>query len=623
MSNSPRDETSQDAPQGWFLQRLDGFLSEPLRRASPLELSKARVVAGTSLILLPIGVLFVLFSILKLPNPWLVGAAAVVIVIMLLGALMLLRRASSARPSALLLCLTMGLSFLPSTLPMNEPYAGAHPSAMLLPLLAVYLLGGRIGLAFTAATCLSMFAFPLYYRDAVTDFPRYLGIYTFAALSILGGWALGRLHGLASDEAQTALEHTMKDLRVSERQMSSLIESTGDMVLSVDAKGHLLVINQPAIQSFQERFGKEGIRRGDSFFNLLPPHRQQVWRNRLDQVLHGQRLEIEDVVPASTGTKVLSTSLHPIIGDNGQPVGATLFTRDITARREAEAKLTQLHRSMIDVSRQAGMAEMAAGVLHNVGNTLNSVNISAALLGERLRTSRVVRLARATRLMREHAGDLAAFLTSDTRGRRLPPYLFALSDELLQEQQGSLKDLELLIESIDHVKSIVSMQQATARMAGLEERLQVPQLIDDALRLIGDSFERLSIQVRREYEEVQDVVLDRHKLLQILVNLLSNARHALRDSGREDKVLTIRVRQEAEAKGLRVDISDNGVGIPPENLTRIFSQGFTTKKSGHGFGLHISALAAKELGGTLTCQSGGLGQGATFSLELPVEERRA
>jgi PAS domain S-box-containing protein len=401
--------------------------------------------------------------------------------------------------------------------------------------------------------------------------------------------------------------------------MSSLIESTNDMVLSVDAKGHLLVLNQSSSQMFQKYLGKADIRRGDSFLDLLPPETRETWRKRLEQVLVGQRLEVEDVIPPPKGRKVLSTSFHPIIGEDGRPVGVTLFTRDITSRVEAESKLAEMHRSMLDVSRQAGMAEMAVGVLHNVGNTLNSVNISAELLGDRLRGSRVAGLAKATQLMKEHAEDLGAFLTSDERGRRLPPYLFALSEQLLEEQDGYLKELKRLIESVEHINSIVSMQQSHARMGGLVERLPVPQLIDDALRLSADSFDRLSIQVRREYQTVQDILVDRHKLLQILVNLISNARHALRDSGREDKVLTIRVRQEAHANGLRVDVSDNGVGIPPENLTRIFSQGFTTKKSGHGFGLHISALAAKEMGGSLTCESAGSGQGATFSLELPVE----
>jgi signal transduction histidine kinase len=168
------------------------------------------------------------------------------------------------------------------------------------------------------------------------------------------------------------------------------------------------------------------------------------------------------------------------------------------------------------------------------------------------------------------------------------------------------------------------MQQEHARFSGVKEVLAVPRLIDDALRLHSSAFERLGIEIHRDYSEVPAILVDRHKLLQILLNLLSNARHALLDSGHADKRLTIRVSQSSEGQ-LRIQVSDNGVGISPETLARLFTQGFTTKKDGHGFGLHISALAAAEMSGHLTCSSEGRGQGATFTLDLPIrhEEVRA
>jgi two-component system, LuxR family, sensor kinase FixL len=171
---------------------------------------------------------------------------------------------------------------------------------------------------------------------------------------------------------------------------------------------------------------------------------------------------------------------------------------------------------------------------------------------------------------------------------------------------------------VDHIKSIVSMQQKHARTGGAIEELQVPQLIDEALRLHAISLERLGILIERDYAQVPPILVDRHKLLQILINLLSNARHALVDSQQQDKRLSIRVRIAPEGRLLLIEVSDNGMGIAPENLTRIFTQGFTTKKTGHGYGLHISALAATEMKGRLTCSSSGPGQGAIFTLELPV-----
>jgi signal transduction histidine kinase len=150
----------------------------------------------------------------------------------------------------------------------------------------------------------------------------------------------------------------------------------------------------------------------------------------------------------------------------------------------------------------------------------------------------------------------------------------------------------------------------------------VPQLIEEALRLHAVSFERNGIHVERQYSQVPPIEVDRHKLLQILVNLLSNARHALQESKTPDKRLLIRIRLSPGGDHLIIEVSDTGVGIAPENLARLFSQGFTTKKTGHGFGLHISALSAIEMNGRLSCASAGLGQGATFTLELPVDGAR-
>jgi signal transduction histidine kinase len=175
---------------------------------------------------------------------------------------------------------------------------------------------------------------------------------------------------------------------------------------------------------------------------------------------------------------------------------------------------------------------------------------------------------------------------------------------------------------VDHIKSVVNMQQEHARFTGMVEAVTLPELIDDALRLHATSFERLGIQLRREYTPVPPLRVDRHKLLQILVNLLSNARHALLGTERPDKQLTLRILP-LPGERLRIELADNGLGIAPEHLPRLFSHGFTTKKTGHGFGLHSSALAASEMNGSLTCTSPGPGQGATFTIELPLIPEQA
>ena len=288
---------------------------------------------------------------------------------------------------------------------------------------------------------------------------------------------------------------------------------------------------------------------------------------------------------------------------------------DITERKHAEAKLAETHKQLLDTSRQAGMAEVATGVLHNVGNVLNSVNVSATLLSDIVRQSKSDRVARLRELLAEHEKDLGRFFTEDPRGRQVPGYLQTLASHLAKERGDLLAELDGLRKNVEHIKDIVAMQQSYARVSGVSETVTVTELIEDALRMNVGAFERHRVNLVREYESLPVVTVQKHKVLQILVNLLRNAKHACEDSGKESRQVTVRA--SAEGGRVRIAVTDNGVGILAENLTRIFAHGFTTRKNGHGFGLHSGALAARELGGSLTARSDGPGCGATFILDLP------
>ncbi|RYD72878.1 MAG: HAMP domain-containing protein, partial [Verrucomicrobiaceae bacterium] len=258
---------------------------------------------------------------------------------------------------------------------------------------------------------------------------------------------------------------------------------------------------------------------------------------------------------------------------------------EIAERTRAEEELQRMQDKLIEASRQAGMAEVATGVLHNVGNVLNSVNVSATLIAEKLHHSKVGNLTRAAGLLREQNGTLAQFLTNDPKGKVLPAYIADVSEHLANERIGALEELELLCKNIEHIKDIVARQQNYARSSGLFELLSLDELIDDAIRMNSDSFERHGMVVERDYEKVPPAALDKHKVLQILINLLRNAKHAVTEAAPPEKRLTVRLRAK-ENRVAEVRICDNGIGIAPENLTRIFSHGFTTRKEGHGFGLH-------------------------------------
>ncbi|HZN85843.1 MAG TPA: HAMP domain-containing sensor histidine kinase [Burkholderiales bacterium] len=282
-------------------------------------------------------------------------------------------------------------------------------------------------------------------------------------------------------------------------------------------------------------------------------------------------------------------------------------------RKAREQQAAQ--RQMLENARQAGMAEIATNVLHNVGNVLTSVNVSAELICNRVRASEAAGLPRAVRLLDEHAHDLGEFLTRDAKGRLLPEYLRHLAQALMEERGGLLQELESLTLSVKHIKEIVATQQSYAGASSVVEAIQVRDLLEDALRINTVGAGDRAPAVVREFADVPQAMLDKHRVLLILVNLIRNATQAM--AGMVHVPHVLRLSLGVTEKALLIVVEDSGEGIAPENLTRIFAHGFTTKKDGHGFGLHSCALAAREMGGALTAHSDGPGRGARFTLELP------
>ena len=251
--------------------------------------------------------------------------------------------------------------------------------------------------------------------------------------------------------------------------------------------------------------------------------------------------------------------------------------------------------------------------------------LGAALLGFFLDTAfgdvplqlvKVVNVGRVAAMMREHAADLGDFMTVNPKGQQLPGYLEQLARHLVDEHNLLLKEIEFVKKKIDHIKEIVAMQQDYAKVGGVSEVVRVTDLVEDALQMNADALGRHNVEVVREYEpRIPEITVEKHKVLQVLVNLVRNAKYACDESSNKEKRLTVRISNGDDR--VRIIVSDNGVGIAAQNLTKIFNHGFTTRKDGHGFGLHSGALTAKDLGGALRAHSDGLGKGATFTLELP------
>ncbi|CAD0260781.1 DAHL domain-containing protein [Pseudomonas veronii] len=303
-------------------------------------------------------------------------------------------------------------------------------------------------------------------------------------------------------------------------------------------------------------------------------------------------------------------------------VNRALHTANASLEQRVEKRTRQLRDAqseLLDSARQAGMAEIATNVLHNVGNVLNSVNISADLVARKLRTSKALGLGKAMQLINEHPDDLGTYLREDEKGKLLPGYLNQLVEAIAVEQQGLTDELAQLSKSVDHIKDIVSTQQSYAGVSSVLEPLQVSALMDDALRMNSGALNRHHVTVVKEYADVPQIMADKHRLLLIMVNLISNAKYAMSNLTDRPRQITLSI-QTVEDNILQISVKDEGEGIPAENMTRIFTHGFTTRKEGHGFGLHSCALAAIEMNGRLTAYSDGPGKGALFTLQIPLND---
>lgn len=302
---------------------------------------------------------------------------------------------------------------------------------------------------------------------------------------------------------------------------------------------------------------------------------------------------------------------------------ATVFTvlpaaGAVAERQRAQQQLQAVHRELVDASRLAGRAEVATNILHNVGNVLNSVNVSANLAADLVKTSHTASLQRLVGLLESR--DWATFAVSE-QGRGLPTYLTELAKQLNHEQKTVATELKVLQDNVSHINHIVAAQQSYARRTAVVEPVDLEALVEDSLQISGRELSAQGIQLVREFTTIARPLTDKHKVLEVLVNLISNARNACNESQTVHKQITIKIT--ATATHATVSVTDNGVGISAENKARLFSHGFTTRPTGHGYGLHSSALAAKELGGCLTADSAGLGYGATFTLELPFNSTDA
>lgn len=288
---------------------------------------------------------------------------------------------------------------------------------------------------------------------------------------------------------------------------------------------------------------------------------------------------------------------------------------------ETVQELESTRNKLVEKAHKAGMADIASGILHNVGNILNSVTTSASLIRDTVKKSKIEGLEQANTILREHINHIEEFISNDPKGKKLMHYYLKIEEPLKEEQNKVIKQSNRLIDKIEMINNTITAQQSYAGSSLHDDHISLPKIVEDALALQAGSIERHELEIKKYFQPVDDIEAHRSKLIHVLINIIKNAKEAMEGISQEDRKLEFSTWQDAEM--VYLSITDNGEGITEENKTVIFNHGYTTKKEGHGFGLHSSANYMAEMGGEIKVNSDGKGKGCTFILSFPRKKNKA
>ncbi|NOX77218.1 MAG: PAS domain S-box protein [Gammaproteobacteria bacterium] len=427
------------------------------------------------------------------------------------------------------------------------------------------------------------------------------------------------------DELETRVQNRTRDLKQSETKIRAILDNIGEGILVLNEDGRIESMNPAAEQIFAMR-EKEAIGINSALFidghgsvDFTSFSRVDTSSNNPAKMGKDHQPEEYRGVRADGSTFPMEFVVsHMNLGENPLQV---CIVRDITTRKQTEEKLSDAQSQLVDAAHKSGMAEMATGVLHNIGNILNSVNLAGEEIARITNNSKITNFIKANELLQQHSENMGEFLLNDVRGQKLPGYYLKIGQVLDDEVAAVRKEVRSLIEKTTMMKEVISTQQSYAHSGFHSETLDVEALVEDALKIQASSLHKWGVKLHKQLADTPACTGQKSKLLQVITNLIKNAQEAMRDNDHTNKPkeLIIETGRLNESQAF-VRVCDNGCGIIQEQLSKIFNHGFTTKEDGHGFGLHTSANAMTEMHGSLMAESDGKEKGARFTLTIPIDK---
>lgn len=418
-----------------------------------------------------------------------------------------------------------------------------------------------------------------------------------------------------SNRLNSAKDRIQQEKKNSERdkeRIATIMNTAASAIVTTDATGTIETANHTTLDLFN--YGQENLT-GQPINTLIPNMTED--KTLLD-ILSESRGKLLEMTGQQANGETIEIEVAIGLMTVGEQQNFTLVINDISERKENERQVQQLNQRLQKMSREAGVAEVATSILHNVGNALNSVNTATSVIGTKLHKTRLPGLEKVLGLMNESKADQTLFTDNPEKAEQLTNYVAMLNQQLRDEQSDIREELDSLIKHVKHIETIVSSQQSHATQSSIIEEMVLENVLEESIAMNEATISNAGITVIKDYHNIDTFTGEQHKVMQILVNLIRNAIESLMEQKPAQPQLDLAISQQDGM--LSISITDNGIGIDEVGLKKIFTFGFTTKEQGHGFGLHGSILEAKNMGGTLQVASPGKGLGATFTLELPLEQ---
>ncbi|MCP3683642.1 MAG: response regulator, partial [bacterium] len=390
-------------------------------------------------------------------------------------------------------------------------------------------------------------------------------------------------------------------------KLSIVASEVNNAVAIMDADGNIEWVNEAFVRFYRMTLDEYIEEKGR---NIRDTSSNPRIKTTIDECIsQNNAVSYESYIKMKKGGNMwVHTTLTPMIDKNGNLLKLIAIDSDISELKKAEQKaITHAHK--------AGMADVAVTTIHNVGNILNSVKTSVGISSRLIKKPTLKKFEMANGLLRENMDKLEDFICNDPKGKKLMEFYLDIEDNLIKERTELEKSIDRIENRTEIIASVIDAQRGyTKDVAFLVEEVDLVEMVEDAITMNLDFIEQNSIEIEKEMADIRPIPIQKLKMIQILMNLITNAKDAMKKTPNDNRQIKFLLNEQGETVQLKV--IDTGGGILPENIESIFNHGFTTKKDHQGFGLHSCANHMSEMGGKMWAESEGEGLGATFILEF-------